>query len=58
MLDAVDARLIALGIRDVAVAAMVENAAALRLYARRGFVAREVVLYRLGSDPEPRDHAG
>jgi len=57
LLDAVDARLSAMGIRDVAVAAMVENEAALRLYARRGFVAREVVLYRFGSDPEPRDHA-
>jgi ribosomal protein S18 acetylase RimI-like enzyme len=46
LLDEVDAWLAALGIRDVAVAAMVENEAALRLYERRGFVRREVVLYR------------
>ena len=48
LLDAVDARLAALGIRDVAIAAMVENEAALRLYERRGFSRREVLLYRLG----------
>jgi ribosomal protein S18 acetylase RimI-like enzyme len=46
LLDTVDARLDVLGIRDVAVAAMVENEAALRLYERRGFVRREVILYR------------
>ena len=48
LLDAVEARLTALGIRDVAVAAMTENEAALRFYERRGFVRREVVLYRIG----------
>ena len=48
LLDAVDARLAALGIVDVVVAAMVENEDALRLYERRGFVPREIVLYRFG----------
>jgi ribosomal protein S18 acetylase RimI-like enzyme len=42
-----------LGIGDVSVAAMVENEAALRLYERRGFVPREVVLYRFGGTAEP-----
>lgn len=51
LLDAVDARLQEMGIVDVAVAAMVENEAALRLYASRGFVPREVVLYRFGHRP-------
>jgi ribosomal protein S18 acetylase RimI-like enzyme len=54
LLDAVDARLAALGIRDVSVAAMTENTAALRLYERRGFVRREVVLYRFGGDEDSR----
>lgn len=48
LLDAIDQRLAALGIQNVAVAAMVENEPALRLYQRRGFVPREVVLYRFG----------
>ncbi len=48
LLDAVDGRLMALGIEDVAVSAMVENTAALKLYARRGFVPREIVHYRFG----------
>lgn len=53
LLDAIDGRLQALGIADVSVAAMVENEAALRLYRSRGFVPREVVLYRFGSTDEP-----
>jgi ribosomal protein S18 acetylase RimI-like enzyme len=48
LLDAIDERLATLGIGDVVVAAMVENEDALRLYERRGFVRREVVLYRFG----------
>lgn len=48
LLDAIDARLAAMGIRDVAVSAMIENEAALRLYRRRGFVPREIVHYRFG----------
>jgi ribosomal protein S18 acetylase RimI-like enzyme len=51
LLDAIDERLAALGIVDVAVAAMVENEDALRWYQRRGFVPREVVLYRFGEQP-------
>ena len=50
LLDAVDARLAGLGVTAVAVAAMVENAGALRLYERRGFVPREVVLWRFASE--------
>lgn len=46
LMDAVDERLAALGIADVAVAAMVENDAALAFYRRRGFVPREVVMWR------------
>jgi len=46
LLDAIDERLAALGIRDIAVSAMVENDAALRLYQRRGFVPREIILWR------------
>ncbi len=46
LLDAVDDRLAALGVTAVSIAAMVENAGALRLYERRGFVPREVVLWR------------
>jgi ribosomal protein S18 acetylase RimI-like enzyme len=53
LLDEIDRRLAALGIRDVAIAAMVENAAALRLYQSRGFVPREVVLYRFGDTEQP-----
>lgn len=48
LLDAVDERLHALGIEDVVVSAMVENSAALRLYASRGFIPREIVHYRFG----------
>jgi ribosomal protein S18 acetylase RimI-like enzyme len=46
LLDAIDERLAALGIQDVAISAMVENDAALRLYQRRGFVPREIILWR------------
>ena len=46
LLDAIDDRLTNLGIHDVAVSAMVENDAALRLYQRRGFVPRELILWR------------
>jgi ribosomal protein S18 acetylase RimI-like enzyme len=53
LLDAIDTRLTALGISDISVAAMVENEAALRLYQRRGFVPREVVLYRFGNTEQP-----
>lgn len=48
LLDRIDDHLLALGIEDVAVSAMVENAAALRLYARRGFAPREIMHYRFG----------
>ena len=49
LLDAVDTRLAALGVRDVTVAAMTENEDALRFYERHGFMRREVVLYRFGA---------
>jgi ribosomal protein S18 acetylase RimI-like enzyme len=48
LMDRIDAELHALGIRDVTVAAMVENDAALQWYMRRGFAPREIVLYRFG----------
>lgn len=53
LLDEIDARLAARGIHDVAVSAMVENKAALRLYESRGFMPREVVLYRFGATEQP-----
>jgi ribosomal protein S18 acetylase RimI-like enzyme len=46
LFDAIDERLAAMGIRAVSLSAMVENEGALRLYQRRGFVPREIVLYR------------
>lgn len=52
LLDEIDARLTDLGIRAVGIAAMVENEAALRLYQRRGFVPREIVLYRFADTEE------
>jgi ribosomal protein S18 acetylase RimI-like enzyme len=48
LLDAIDERLAAMGIDDLAVGTMVENADALRLYERRGFVPREIFLIRFG----------
>src|SRR3954447_8253804 len=46
LLDAIDDRLATLGIQDVAISAMVENEAAIRLYQRRGFLPREFILWR------------
>jgi ribosomal protein S18 acetylase RimI-like enzyme len=43
-------RLAAMEIVDVSMAAMVENTAAVAFYRARGFVAREVVLWRSGAD--------
>lgn len=51
LMDAVDAQLAAMGIDAVSVAAMVENDAALAFYRRRGFVARELVLWRFRAGP-------
>jgi ribosomal protein S18 acetylase RimI-like enzyme len=48
LLDQVDDELDRLGIDDLQVAVMVGNAAAQRLYERRGFQPGEVVLYRFG----------
>jgi ribosomal protein S18 acetylase RimI-like enzyme len=53
LLDAVDETLATLGIVDVAVSAMVENEAALRLYTSRGFAPREVMHYRFGLQASP-----
>jgi ribosomal protein S18 acetylase RimI-like enzyme len=49
LMDEIEARLGELGIQDIAVSAMVENASALRFYARRGYAPREVMHYRFGS---------
>jgi ribosomal protein S18 acetylase RimI-like enzyme len=46
LLDAVDMRLADLDVAAVSVAAMVENAEAIRLYRGRGFEPREIVLWR------------
>ncbi|HEU5432338.1 MAG TPA: GNAT family N-acetyltransferase [Thermomicrobiales bacterium] len=46
LLNAVDELLASLGVVATSVAAMVENADAIRLYQRRGFEPREVVLWR------------
>jgi ribosomal protein S18 acetylase RimI-like enzyme len=48
LMDWIETRMAELGIRDIAVSAMVENASALRFYARRGFTPREVMHYRFG----------
>jgi ribosomal protein S18 acetylase RimI-like enzyme len=51
LLDAVDAELDRRGIRDQVIAVMAGNAAAQRLYERRGFVPGEIILFRLGGPP-------
>jgi ribosomal protein S18 acetylase RimI-like enzyme len=51
LLDAIDERLTTLGIHDVAISAMVENDSAIRLYQRRGFLPRELILWRFAEKP-------
>ena len=51
LLDAVDQELARRGIRDQVIAVMAGNAAAQRLYERRGFVPGEIILFRLGGPP-------
>jgi ribosomal protein S18 acetylase RimI-like enzyme len=51
LLDAVDARLDELGIRDVMVAVLVGNDAAEALYRRRGWVPAMTKMLRLGDAP-------
>lgn len=48
LLDAVDAELAARKIAHLSVAVMACNEAAIRLYRRRGLVAGELVMYRIG----------
>ena len=50
LLDAIDGRLADLGINDVTISAMVENESALRLYQRRGFTPRELILWRFANE--------
>jgi ribosomal protein S18 acetylase RimI-like enzyme len=52
LLDAVDAELAARGVADLRVAVMAGNAAALRLYERRGLRPAELVLFRFGGEPD------
>ena len=52
LLDAVDAELAARGVADLQVAVMAGNAAALRLYERRGLRPAELVLFRFGGEPD------
>jgi ribosomal protein S18 acetylase RimI-like enzyme len=48
LLDALDAALDARGVTSLVVAVMAANADAIRLYERRGLVAGEVLMYRVG----------
>jgi ribosomal protein S18 acetylase RimI-like enzyme len=50
LLDFIERELARRAIDDLKVAVMVDNAAALRLYERRGLRPVELVLYRLGSN--------
>jgi len=50
LLDFVDAELASRGIRDLAVAVMIGNSDAQRLYEGRGLRPAEILLYRFGSD--------
>ena len=52
LLNAVDAELEARGVRDLQVAVMAGNAAAIRLYQRRGLLPAELVLFRFGRVPD------
>ena len=49
LLDAVDAELAVRGISDQVISVMAGNAAAQRLYERRGFVPGEILLFRVGA---------
>jgi ribosomal protein S18 acetylase RimI-like enzyme len=53
LMDAVDAELERRGIADLEIAVMAGNDRALRFYERRGLVAGEIVLYRLGRPAAP-----
>ena len=50
LMDAVEARIAAIGVGDLQVAVMAGNAAAIRFYDRRGLLPGEVILYRFGAD--------
>ena len=54
LLDFVERELSRRSIEDLTVAVMADNAAALRLYERRGLRPAEVVLYRFGSHARTR----
>ena len=49
LLDAVDAALADAAIPNLTVAVMAQNDAAIRLYLRRGLVAGELTMYRIGA---------
>ena len=51
LLDAVDAALSDRAIPNFTVAVMCANAAAIRLYRRRGLIPAELILYRIGGPP-------
>jgi ribosomal protein S18 acetylase RimI-like enzyme len=51
LLDAVDTALSNRAIANLTVAVMCANEAAIRLYRRRGFIAGELILYRIGGEP-------
>ena len=52
LLDAVDAALADRAIPNLTVAVMAQNEAAIRLYRRRGLIPGELIMYRIGPQPD------
>jgi ribosomal protein S18 acetylase RimI-like enzyme len=52
LLDAVDAALADRAITNLTVAVMAQNEAAIRLYRRRGLIPGELIMYRIGPQPD------
>ena len=52
LLDAVDAALADRAITNLTVALMAQNEAAIRLYRRRGLTPGELIMYRIGPQPD------
>lgn len=53
LLDAVDAALADRAVPNLRVAVMAQNEAATRLQRRRGLIPGELILYRIGPQPDP-----
>jgi ribosomal protein S18 acetylase RimI-like enzyme len=56
LLDAVDAALADRAIPNLTVAVMAQNEAAIRLYRRRGLIPGELIMYRIGPQPDAAAH--